>query len=184
MSRSRDMANIGNYANSVASAAARSADIKPGTTAFFAMQFAPAGWIKANGANISRTVYSDLYSAIGTYYGTGDGSTTFTLPDLRGEFMRAWDDNRGADSGRTFGTAQTNSTKLLMNGSSTGNSPEGNSSTGIITHKPGVEMIGIEATFWGQYGNRVTLRGAMDSTWGGASETRPRNIALLACIKY
>lgn len=71
-----------------------------------------------------------------------------------------------------------------MNGSSQTNNPQGNSSTGIITHKPYVEMIGIEATYWGTYTNRTGLSAAMDTTYGSAPETRPSNVALLACIKY
>lgn len=44
----------------------------------------PAGWLECNGAAVSRTTYADLFTAIGTTYGVGDGSTTFNLPDLRG----------------------------------------------------------------------------------------------------
>ena len=43
----------------------------------------PAGWLVANGQAVSRTTYSELFALIGTTYGTGDGSTTFNLPDLR-----------------------------------------------------------------------------------------------------
>lgn len=77
-----------------------------GNVSFFARSSAPSGWLKANGANVSRSTYANLFSAIGTTFGAGDGSTTFTLPDLRGEFARGWDDGRGIDSGRSFGTAQ------------------------------------------------------------------------------
>jgi len=48
---------------------------------------APAGWILCNGSNVSRTTYADLFAVIGTTFGAGDGSTTFTLPDLRGKFI-------------------------------------------------------------------------------------------------
>lgn len=44
---------------------------------------APKGWLLCNGAAVSRTTYKNLFSAIGTSYGAGDGSTTFNLPDLR-----------------------------------------------------------------------------------------------------
>ena len=73
-----------------------------GTVAFFARSGAPTGWLKCNGAAISRTDYADLFDSIGTTYGTGDGSTTFNLPDLRGEFLRCWDDGRGVDTGRSL----------------------------------------------------------------------------------
>ena len=83
-----------------------SSGIRAGTVAHFAANTPPAGWLKANGATVSRTLYAALFNAIGTTYGVGDGSTTFGLPDLRGEFVRGWDDARGIDSGRAIGTAQ------------------------------------------------------------------------------
>lgn len=67
----------------------------------------PAGWLYCDGSNVSRVVYQELFDAIGTTYGAGDGSTTFKLPDLRGEFIRGWDDGRGIDSSRALGSYQT-----------------------------------------------------------------------------
>lgn len=49
---------------------------------------APSGFLLCNGANVSRTTYSALFSAIGTLYGTGDGSTTFTLPNMADKFIQ------------------------------------------------------------------------------------------------
>jgi phage-related tail fiber protein len=68
----------------------------------------PAGAILyfANGAAVSRTTYAALFAAIGTTWGAGDGVSTFNLPDLRGAFMRAWDDSRGIDTGRVFASFQ------------------------------------------------------------------------------
>lgn len=51
----------------------------------FAGSTAPTGWLVCDGSAISRTNYADLFTAIGTTYGTGDGSTTFNLPDLNGK---------------------------------------------------------------------------------------------------
>lgn len=56
-------------------------EIKP-----FAGSVIPTGWLLCDGSAISRTTYSDLFAVIGTTYGTGDGSTTFNLPDLRDRF--------------------------------------------------------------------------------------------------
>lgn len=77
-----------------------------GMVVAFAMQTAPSGFLKANGAAVSRTLYADLFAAIGTTFGAGDESTTFNLPDFRGEHIRGWDDGRGVDSGRVFGSWQ------------------------------------------------------------------------------
>lgn len=63
----------------------------------------PFGWLKCNGAVVSRTQYAALFDVIGTRFGVGNGSTTFGLPDLRGEFVRGWDDGRGVEPGRELG---------------------------------------------------------------------------------
>jgi microcystin-dependent protein len=55
-----------------------------GSVQFYAAAAAPAGWLLANGAAVSRNDYSQLFALIGTTYGAGNGSTTFNLPDLRG----------------------------------------------------------------------------------------------------
>lgn len=55
-----------------------------GTVIDFAGPTNPAGYLTCDGSAISRTDYAELYAAIGTTWGTGDGSTTFNLPDLRG----------------------------------------------------------------------------------------------------
>lgn len=55
-----------------------------GTVINFAGSTAPSGWLIANGDAISRSGYPALFSVIGTTYGSGDGSTTFNIPDLRG----------------------------------------------------------------------------------------------------
>ena len=79
----------------------------PGQMAPFAMTTAPTGWLKANGAAVSRTTYAALFAAIGTTWGVGNGSTTFNLPDWRGKFVRGYDDGRGVDVDRVFGAPQT-----------------------------------------------------------------------------
>jgi microcystin-dependent protein len=61
-----------------------------GMIMYFANSTVPQGWLQCNGAAVSRTNYSELFSAISTVYGTGDGATTFNLPDLRGQFIRGW----------------------------------------------------------------------------------------------
>lgn len=58
----------------------------PGSVQMFAGSSAPAGWLLCDGSAVSRTTYSALFAAIGTTYGTGNGSTTFNLPDLRQRF--------------------------------------------------------------------------------------------------
>lgn len=137
--------------------------ISPGTVAHFAASTAPAGWIKANGALISRTAYAALFAAIGTTYGVGDGSTTFALPDLRGEFLRGLDDSRGVDPARVMGSSQ-------------------NGSNQSHTHLGGVETnVGLSPG-----ASSYFLANSLNapSQASGGTESRPRNVALLACIKF
>lgn len=140
--------------------------VTAGQVGWFAMNTAPTGWLKANGAAVSRSSYAALFAAIGTTFGAGDGSTTFNLPDLRGEFIRGWDDGRGVDSGRAFGSAQSHQMQ---------------SHTHIVA--AGANDSGASV----QYANFGTNYPQTTSAAGGTSngsENRPRNIALLACIKY
>lgn len=58
---------------------------------------APSGWLIMDGSAISRTTYADLYAIIGDKFGEGDGSTTFNLPDMRGRFIRGFDNGAGND---------------------------------------------------------------------------------------
>lgn len=148
-----------------------------GQIAFFARSTAPSGWVKANGAAISRSTYSALFSAIGTTFGSGDGSTTFNLPDLRGEFLRGWDDSRGIDSARSFASFQDYDWKgfYMMN---TGQSTYTYNHSEEYHGKSTTEYTG--RTFAGSW---AAPAAAIGTKWD-TSEIRPRNIALLACIKY
>lgn len=92
-----------------------------GVLGFFAATAAPNGWLKANGAAVNRTTYAALFARIGTTYGVGDGSTTFNLPDMRGEFPRGLDDGRGVDGGRALGSAQADDNKGHTHTGTTGN---------------------------------------------------------------
>lgn len=66
----------------------------------FAGSTAPTGYLLCYGQAISRTTYADLFAALGTTYGTGDGSTTFNLPDLRGRVIAGQDDMGGSSADR------------------------------------------------------------------------------------
>jgi microcystin-dependent protein len=76
-----------------------------GAVMAFAGTTAPSGWLLCNGATVSRSTYADLFSAIGTAHGVGDGSTTFVLPDYRGRFLRGVDGGADNDPDRSSRTA-------------------------------------------------------------------------------
>ena len=161
--------------------------IPSGAVMYFAGQTAPTGWLKANGAAVSRTLYAALFQAVGTTYGAGDGRTTFNLPDLRGEFIRGWDDGRGIDSGRTLGSVQGDAIRNITGKIDSGK----NSALQLFDYIEPTGAFGVEKS-WKQWtaesnsGNDNIPRAiTFDASRvvPTANENRPRNIALLACIK-
>lgn len=68
-----------------------------GAVVAFAGGTAPEGWLLCDGSAVSRTQYASLFAAIGTAHGSGDGATTFQLPDYRGRFLRGVDDGQKRD---------------------------------------------------------------------------------------
>ena len=160
-----------------------------GEVAFFARTTPPSGWLKANGAAVSRTTYAELFAAIGTTFGAGDGRTTFNLPDLRGEFLRGLDDGRSIDRGRRLGTAQGDAIRNItgkLDGSAMGSGNqvlEGKmiASGAIGTTYQQRQWSGDQGG-WGE--QSVSFDFDASRVVPIASENRPRNVALLACIKY
>ena len=165
--------------------------VPTGAVFYFAANTAPTGFLKCDGAPVSRSNYSALFAITGTTYGVGNGTTTFNLPDLRGEFIRGWDDARGIDASRAFGSAQsyatakpqtTTATRLLGDGTTTTidastTNPSAIGFTRISKTTEGVTTGTIDSTGSGQ--EIDVLQGVI-----GDAETRPRNVALLACIKF
>jgi microcystin-dependent protein len=70
---------------------------------------APTGWLLCDGSAVSRTTYAALFAVLGTAYGSGDGSTTFNVPDKRGKFGIGVDGTytRGSTGGAASGTTST-----------------------------------------------------------------------------
>ena len=151
-----------------------------GAVQFFAMDTAPVGWLKANGAAVSRTSYASLYAAIGTRFGAGDGKTTFNLPDLRGEFLRAYDEGRGVDDGRQLGTTQSDTVQRMTGEIGDITFVGKDYSNGVFSRENvSTAKIGtvtpLTLNFKVKFDNAEVAR--------TSAETRPRNVALLACIK-
>ena len=177
-----------------------------GTVITYAGSTAPAGYLKANGDSIpngSGTVqsvtadFSALYAVVGA-----------TLPDLRGEFIRGLDDSRGVDSGRQIRSTQTDENKqhnhsISVSGTTSNKSLTGGirkisegfnangSATGVFTKtQDGNNSItGSSSTspvggvdFDGSHDHTFSASGTSGNQ--GGSESRPRNVALLMCIKY
>ncbi|QDL53147.1 tail fiber protein [Rhodoferax aquaticus] len=145
-----------------------------GEVCFFARNTAPSGFLKANGALVSRTTYATLFAAIGTTFGVGDGSTTFGLPDMRGEFLRAWDDARGVDVSRVFGSGQLDAMQGHLH----------SISNLVGSNSPNIGLGGGNNSPPGAFSTGSPTTDGTNGTPRVASENRPRNIALLACIKF
>lgn len=72
-----------------------------GSVTAFATDTPPDGWLECNGFALPREgKYAPLFARIGTRFGQGNGSTTFNIPDLRGQFIRGWDHGAGSDPDR------------------------------------------------------------------------------------
>lgn len=131
----------------------------------------PAGWLKCNGAILLRASYQRLFAAIGTAHNIGgETSLQFRLPDARGEFLRGFDDGRGVDLGRVFGSAQAQS---------------------IESHEhPARQFLGLGGLSGSQalvaFSNTSVGSQLPSGAVGfyGGSETRPRNKTVNYWIKY
>lgn len=159
--------------------------IPPGTIQAFGGGTVPDGWLLCDGATVSRSTYSGLFTAIGTAHGSGNGTTSFHLPDLRGRFLRGADNmgtgaaGRDPDAaGRTAGNA----------GGNTGNAVGSVQSEAIKAHGHNYRITnntgpnnGLAATS-GQVGyNTSPQTFTVDSNSG--NETRPQNLAVEYIIK-
>lgn len=145
----------------------------------------PAGWIRAKGYTLIRADFPELWAfaqvsgnlidqatkdsdpeLYAGKYGTGDGVTTFTIPEVRAEFIRALDDGRGIDAGREIGVWSPDEIKEH-------------------SHTGGHNKQG---SYWGGYGysgaNQYRADQQNPTGLTGGTETRPRSIAYPYCIKY
>ena len=162
--------------------------IPTGMIAPFAMSSPPTGWLECNGATISRSTYATLFAAIGTTYGAGDGSSTFVLPDLRATFIRGFDNSRGIDTGRTFGSFQDQGIPA-MKGDIADAHGQSRTQTNAVSGFTNV-FEGVGTSSWrtsiesssGQYAEVRfdSTRIVPDAPHGGV---RPRNLALMYMIK-
>jgi microcystin-dependent protein len=135
--------------------------IPVGSVMSFAMSGVPAGWLPCNGASLATNLYPALFNVI--QYMHGGSGVNFNLPDLRGEFIRGWSEARAVDTGRAFGSAQADELR-----SHSHTLVGANNTTGA----------GLQITRMAD-----NMSNYQSGSFGG-SETRPRNVALLYCIKW
>jgi microcystin-dependent protein len=161
--------------SSVTDASGSYLTIPPGTVISVASSIAPAGYLKANGAMISRSTYSALFACIGTAFGAGAGGTTFSIPDLRDRFIV------GSDSSYSLGnTGGVNNVTLTTAQIPSHTHPVSFNFTSVVTQPGGNETPGGGGR--GQYANISAT--ATSAGGDGSHENRPPYVALLRCIKY
>ncbi|PIT07294.1 hypothetical protein BGI30_10770 [Snodgrassella alvi] len=155
-----------------------------GAVMYFAMNTAPVGWLRADGAVVSRSLYANLFAAIGTIFGDGDGKTTFRLPDLRGLFLRSLDNGRNYDAKRVFGSIQDDAIRNITGNVGWGADALFSYVNGVFKGIPRIQDRVVK-TVLGTDESVDYSRAYFDasSQVPTANENRPRNIALLACIK-
>lgn len=163
-----------------------------GLVGVFAMTSLPTGWLECDGSAVSRTTYANLFTTIGTTFGSGDGSTTFNLPDMRGYFVRGWDHGRGVDTGRVFGSTQSSQN---LSHTHTGTAPP---HTHVVnaagSSKYGANGTSYGSSWYGAAGDSSRSGPAAATTdasstltltiaTSGGNEARPVNVAMVFAIK-
>lgn len=154
-----------------------------GTLIDYAGQTAPAGYLVCDGSLVSRTTYADLFKAIGTLYGTGDGSTTFGLPNLIDKFKQ------GASSAGTYKEAGLPNIKGSLQGDvfGAGISLNFTNLTGAFSASNG-NLYSLTGN--GQIGNTNNAFLQLDASKYSSvySDTvttvQPPALTVLPCIKY
>lgn len=140
-----------------------------GAVMSFAMNSAPAGWLAADGTEYAKTgTYATLFAAISTTYGEtngsgGVGTSHFRVPDLRGYFVRGSGTNSDGTAAGTFGAKQADEFK---------------------SHTHTVSARGSDAAANFAAGSFPANPQTLTTSATGGTETRPKNIAMLYCIKF
>lgn len=177
-----DDGNVVNFAANIRAAVqalGSSGGSPSGTIVAFGGQNPPAGWLECNGATVSRSSYPALFAALGTNWGAGDGSTTFGLPDLRGQFLRGWDHGRGLDPSRGFATTQADSVEAHNH--LNGVAEDVGHDYIFVYGSTSAGMPGFASGNADDSGGSASVQGYTSET--GGTETRPTNAAILYCIK-
>jgi microcystin-dependent protein len=181
-----------------------------GAVQAYATKEAPNGWMKCDGTELRIEEYPDLYNAIGdTFNNVNTPEGFFCLPDLQGQFVRGWDEDGNVDAQRDFGTLQEDAfqghkhtfaiDELVINqaGEHKHNlyAKKEDKSSGAFTKETMLKYTTDgnkeDTTTEGKHNHALSCKNnpignAQTSTFDNireSTETRPKNIALLYCIK-
>ncbi len=162
--------------------------VPAGSIFSFASTTVPSGYLECNGAAVSRSTYATLFATISTTFGSGDGSSTFNLPDLRGQFVRGWANNASntGDDGRSFASSQADQNKTHGHIASVTDPGHKHVTKGHGTQDDGGSNLtgstsgGTSSTSMNDANTGITVSVASD----GGAEVRVKNIALMYVIKF
>lgn len=159
-----------------------SSSVPTGAICYFATKAIPTGWLLCNGSNVSRTTYAALFAAIGTKFGTGNGSSTFTLPNLDERFIEGT--TTTSDVGKKLEAGLPNimgelGPALAQNSGTINNLVSG--AISIDRSHDGKDLIG--GSHWSAKGLAFSASQS-NSVYGISSDVQPRSILLSPCIKF
>ncbi|RON61046.1 phage tail protein [Pseudomonas fluorescens] len=166
---------------------AKASALPVGSIVAFPVDAPPPGFLELDNSVKSSATYPDLSAYLGGKFNKGDeGVGNFRLPEGRGEFLRGWDHGRGVDEGRGIGSSQTDTLKAhshyLPTGSGGGQAVDPNGEIPSVVLKDTAADWALRSTFGGDNAE-LSIGSVRTYNYGSAKETRPRNIAVMWCIK-
>ena len=134
----------------------------------------PEGWLQCNGAAVSRTTYAALFAKIGTRYGSGNGSTTFNLPNLHHKFIEGT--NTQSEVGQSVAAGLPNITgEFVASAYVPVGTQNGAFRVGKIVDCPNKDNNGGHLFYFDASDS--------DSTYGATQTVQPASLRLILCIK-
>ena len=138
----------------------------------------PEGWLQCNGAAVSRTTYAALFAVIGTKYGSGDGSTTFNLPNLHHRFIEGT--NTTSEVGQSVSAGLPNITGYLCKSDFSNDT----SYTGVFSQtERGSAWGGGTSGYENTWDRPYFSARASNSAYGSSSVVQPASIRMTLCLK-
>ena len=189
------------------------AGVPTGSVFCMAVATVPTGYFECNGQSLNRNTYAALFAVIGTQYGAAN-NTTFKVPDLRGEFVRGFDNGKGVDSGRSVASSQGDQNAYHRHTGSVSGTTEDPTPTLTGNVRKISETFASGGTVSGRFSKLASQNGPVtpgnpdESPTGGFSlnmththtfsdnfntsyhptnsnaEARPRNVAMMYIIKF
>ncbi|WP_409284613.1 phage tail protein [Pseudomonas protegens] len=158
---------------------AQASSLPVGSMVAFPKASVPPGFLEIDGSVHSIAAYPDLAAYLGTAFNKGDeGAGNFRLPESRGEFLRGWDHGRGVDAGRGLGSKQLDAMEII-----TGNVGGVRNDTASVSPSGPFSTVSEAGNFATGPGRLTSVVFDSSKVVKTATETRPRNLAVMWCIK-